>query len=125
MRGGGGIVTDPETRAFYRLVRFVPPRVRDYVSTYDRYEAKGAFPSRWTAEEYRIARGLSAYDSEEGARRQWLEAPGGHRFIVRYRLSALEPRLYERTFKTPGHYTVFGGQEVLEPYLDRTYHVRL
>ena len=116
---------DPESRAFYRLVRSMPPRVRDYVSTHERYRVKGVFPPRWTAEDYRIARGLSAHDSEEGARRQWLEAPGGHRFIVRYWLPVLEHRLYERTFKTPGHYTLFGGQEVLEPYLDQTYRVRL
>ncbi len=58
-------MVEPETRAFSRLVRFVPPRARDYVSTFERYEAKGAFPPRWTAEELRLSRGLSSYDTVE------------------------------------------------------------
>lgn len=118
-------MVEPATRAFYRLVRFVPPRATDYVSTFERYEAKGAFPARWTTEDYRISRGLSAFDSEQGARRQWVEVSSGHRYIVRYWLPVAEHRLYERTFKTPGHFTLYGGRAVLERYLDLAYHVRL
>jgi hypothetical protein len=114
------------TKEFYRLVNHFPPRSADYESTYERYKRKGqGFPPSWTPAHHRMARGLSAYDAPEGAKRQWEESTGHQRFIVRYRLPADRADLYKRTGSRPGHHTLYGGEAELSKYLDPGYNVPL
>jgi len=122
---GGGTVAAGDTKAFYRLVNRFPPTEKDYESTFARYERKGKFPPRWKKEDFRISRGLSSYDTEDGAKRQWEESTGDQRYIVRYWLPESHSELYERTFPRPGHYTLFAGKDELDPFLDQDFQVAL
>lgn len=117
--GDGGNVDSPSRRTFYRLARTWPPGERDYTPLYVR--KNGVLPLSLRDEERRASHGLSAYDSEDGARRKGLEAPWAGRHIARYDIPEGIGIWWEKTFG-PGHWTLYGELHALDSFRADDYH---
>lgn len=97
----------------YRVARKYPPSDDEYLSP----EAKGRKPPRGaTAEHLRSWDALSAYSSEEGARRQAQAVPQIGKWIVCYVIPEGTGVTWEETLE-PGHYDVRGDGEELKKFL--------
>jgi hypothetical protein len=100
-------------RSFYRVAKNYPPMDQDYVT---RQERDGDPPAHLSREIRRSWDALSAYDSEEGARRQAQRFPKLGRFIVRYDVPEGAGVTWEQTLG-PGHYDLRGDKDELKRYL--------
>ncbi len=77
-------------------------------------------PISFSREERRASHGLSAYDSEEGARRKGQEAPWAGRHLARYDIPEGIGIWWEKTFG-PGHWTLHGELSKLDEFRDEDY----
>jgi hypothetical protein len=100
-------------RRFYRVVKSYPPTEDDDRTRKDR---QGDPPEHVPDAVRRSWDALSAFDSEEGARRQGKRFPRLGRFIVRYDIPPDAGITYEQTLG-PGHYDLRGDMTELHGYL--------
>jgi hypothetical protein len=100
-------------RSFYRVAKSYPPTEDDYRTRKDR---QGDPPAHVPEAVRRSWDALSAFDSEEGARRQARRFPRLGRFIVRYDIPPGAGVSFEQTLG-PGHYDLRGDKFELHRYL--------
>jgi len=108
-------VSRPAIRSFYRAAKKYPPTDRDYLTPQER---RGDPPEHLTPEQRRSWTALSAYDTEEGVRRQHrlLRPPGLGKHVVRYDIPEGSGITWEQTI-APGHFDLRGDPEELKHYL--------
>ena len=124
----------PGRRTFYRLAHDLPPRDEDYTTAREKRGGKGPRPNAppdlvysWDS--------LSAYDSEEAARRTGRKFPRLGRVIVRYHIpddSGIEARQFG---EDRHHFDLRGGgnwvhnlgarKALMERYLDLDYRAEV
>ena len=100
-------------RSFYRIAKSYPPGDEEYLSLQER---KGDPPADASAEVKRSWSALSAFDSEEGARRVAKKRPRLGSLIVRYDIPDGAGITWEKTLG-PGHYDLRGDKDELKRYL--------
>ena len=103
----------PGVRSFYRVAKSYPPTGRDYLTRQDR---QGDPPPNVPEAVRRSWDGLSAYDTEDGARRQARRFPRLGRYIVRYDIPPDASISYEPSLG-PGHFDLRGDKDELHGYL--------
>lgn len=106
--------TEPSVRSFYRIAKVYPPGEDEYLTARQRGRL---LPVAATGELVRSWDGLSAYDSEEGARQQAKRLRGRLGWlVVRYDVPARSEIVWEKSLG-PGHYDLFGDPVELRRYL--------
>src|SRR4051795_11808283 len=96
-------------RTFYRIVKTNPPTVADFTSNL----ALGRVPKYPDPRVLSLWNGLSVFDQESQARQKALEAPYLGRYIAELRVIESDPLRYQRTLRTPGHYTLWGSSNLM------------
>jgi hypothetical protein len=96
-------------RTFYRIVKTNPPTVADFISNL----ALGRVPKHPDPRVLSLWNGLSVFDQESQARQKAREAPYLGRYIAELRVLEGDPLRYQRTMRTPGHYTLWGPADVI------------
>src|SRR5262245_43486234 len=96
-------------RTFYRIVKTNPPTVADFTSNL----ALGRVPQHPDPRVLRLWNGLSVFDQESRARQKAREMPYLGRYIAELRVLEGDPLRYQRTLRTPGHYTLWGSADVI------------
>lgn len=100
-------------KQFFRIAKRYPPGDDEYLTNAD----KQGPPSATLPDDVRRSwNALSAYDSEEGARRQAQRFPRLGAKIVRYDIPEGAAITWEKTFG-PGHYDLRGDIDSLRSYL--------
>ena len=123
-------MSEPRTRTFYRLAHDLPPRDEDYTTAREKRGGKGPRPGS-PADLVYSWDSLSAYDTEEAARRTGRKYPRLGQVIVRYHIpdgSGIEIRQFG---EDTHHYDLRGGGDwatnrdgrkaLMERYLDFDY----
>jgi hypothetical protein len=105
---------DPSTVTFYRIAKTFPPSADEYRT---KRQKDGNPPTNADAAIIRAYDGLSAFDSEAGARRQATRFRILGSKVVRFHLPIAGHISWEQTFQ-PGHYTLTGELAQLAEYLD-------
>jgi len=102
------------TRSFYRVAKRYPPDDRAYLTPQDKL---GDPPVDASFEKRRSWDALSAFDSDEGTRRQARQFTHLENKIVRYDIPAGAGITWEDTLDEPGHIDLRGDRETLKRYL--------
>ncbi len=106
-------------KTLYRLTQKFPPSGADYKSQ----QAKGrVLPDDATEEDRRSWDALSAWDTEEGARKVSAVLRSA-KWIVRYHIPDTAPGVQYEPSPPLGHYDIRGDMEELDGYLDRDFKV--
>jgi hypothetical protein len=109
----GGRVERKAFTSFYRVSKRFPPDERSYLTPYDKL---GPAPADAPEEKKRSWDALSAFDTEEGARRQAEMFTHLGNLIVRYDIPEASGIHWEQSGE-PGHYDLRGDKEELKSYL--------
>ena len=96
-------------KTFYRVTKKNPPSDKDYVTPQER---RGDPPESLSDEEKESWSAFSAYDTEDGARKQALQVPGIGKYIFRYEIPEGCGITWKQTLG-PGHYDLRGDKDVL------------
>ena len=96
-------------RTFYRIVKTNPPTLADFTSNL----ALGRVPKHPDPRVMSLWNGLSVFDQKAQARQKAQEAPYLGRYIAELRILEGDPLRYQRTLRTPSHYTIWGSPDVL------------
>jgi hypothetical protein len=101
-------------RTFFRVATAYPPPDTDYLTARER----GRKPApNATAQERRSYDGLSAFDTEEAARRIGRRFKRLGTLIVRYDIPEGAGIVSEQSGGDPHHYDLFGDRDELKRYL--------
>lgn len=106
-------MTERGTRTFYRVAKQNPPADREYLTPRDKL---GSPPPDASDEKKRSWNALSAFDSEEGARRQAKQFTHLGNKIARYDIPEHSGIRWQQSGKA-GHYDLWGDKEELKRYL--------
>ena len=101
-------MAEPPGRIFYRIVRSDPPTLDDFRS----YEELGIRTGS-DDPETRLRRGISVNATEAQARRRARGLPVLGSYIAALAIAEDGPVRYERTTRSPGHYTLWGPPAAL------------
>jgi hypothetical protein len=96
-------------RSFYRIVKTDPPTVADFTSN----SALGRVPKYPDPRVVSLWSGLSVFDQDAQARQKALATPYLGQYIAELQVREDDPLRYERTLRTPGHYTLWGSSDVI------------
>lgn len=102
-----------QIRSFYRVAKRNPPADREYLTPFDKLGPPAADDPE---EKRRSWDALSAFDSEEGARRQAIQYTHLGRRIARYDIPPGTGITWEQT-GDEGHYDLRGDKDELKTYL--------
>jgi hypothetical protein len=130
--GPGDIVSEPRTRTFYRLAHGFPPPLDDYRTARDK---RGNPPAGADEEVLFSWDSLSAFDTEDAARRVGRKLRGLGHLIVRYVIPADADIVWRQTGSNRHHWDLRGRADwstsiasrkrQLEPYLDSGFVVEV
>jgi hypothetical protein len=109
----GGAVTQKHLTSFYRVSKRYPPDERSYLTAKDKL---GEPPEDASEEKKRSWDALSAFDTEEGARRQAKMFTHLGSLIVRYDIPDGSGIRWEQLGES-GHFDLRGDAEELKSYL--------
>jgi hypothetical protein len=109
----GGAVERKSVTSFYRVSKRYPPDERSYLTPRDKL---GDPPADASEEKMRSWDALSAFDTEEGARRQARMFTLLGNLIVRYDIPDESGITWEQSGE-PGHFDLRGDAEELKRYL--------
>jgi len=106
-------VEDTNVRSFYRVAKRNPPADREYLTPFDKL---GPPADDDPEEKRRSWDALSAFDSEDGARRQAIQYTHLGRRIARYDIPEGAGITWEQSGEA-GHYDLRGDKDELKRYL--------
>jgi len=110
---GDEAVDETPVHSFYRVAKRYPPGDREYLTPQDKF---GDPPDHETPERMASWDGLSAYDTEDGARRAGRQFTHLGNVIVRYDIPEGAGITWTPSM-APGHVDLRGDKEALKGFL--------